>query len=162
MPAKNMLNSVTTCASPPRKCPTSVCDSRIIRWTTSDDAINSPTSRKNGTASSVSESMPWNSWPTIDCKLICVNAVAVNTPAISTSTAPGLTGHAPARTAWRSFDDLGQVVAVLWAFEAVAPAVDELLDREQRDQHAGRRHDAGVHGQRNQRGHAVAAHVEQR
>ena len=31
MPAKNMLNSVTTWASPPRRCPTSVCDSRIMR-----------------------------------------------------------------------------------------------------------------------------------
>ena len=83
MPAKNMLNSVTTWASPPRRWPTSVCDSRIIRWATSDDAISSPTSRKNGTASSVSESMPWNSWPTIDCMLIGVNAVATSTPAIS-------------------------------------------------------------------------------
>ncbi len=83
MPAKNMLNSVTTCASPPRRCPTNVCESRIIRWTTSDDAISSPTSRKNGTASSVSESMPWKSWPTIDCRLTGVNAVATNTPAIS-------------------------------------------------------------------------------
>src|SRR5216117_2560425 len=83
MPAKNMLNSVTTCASPPRSCPTSVCDNRIIRCTTSDDAISSPTKRKNGTASSVSESMPWKSWPTIDCRLTGVNAVATNTPAIS-------------------------------------------------------------------------------
>ena len=83
MPAKNMLNSVTTCARPPRRCPTSVCDSRIIRCTTSDDAISSPTSRKNGTASSVSESMPWKSWPTIDCRLTGVKAVATNTPAIS-------------------------------------------------------------------------------
>ena len=83
MPAKNMLNSVTTCASPPRRWPTSVCDRRIIRCTTSDDAISSPTSRKNGTASSVSESMPLKSWPTIDWRLTGVNAVATNTPAIS-------------------------------------------------------------------------------
>ena len=34
-----------------------------------------------------------------------------------------------------------QIVAVLGPFEAVLPAVDELLDREQRDQHAGRRND---------------------
>jgi hypothetical protein len=69
IPAKNMLNSVTTCARPPRRWPTSVCDSRIMRVATSEDAISSPTSRKNGTASSVSESMPWNSCPIIDCML---------------------------------------------------------------------------------------------
>ena len=83
MPAKNMLNSVTTWASPPRRWPTSVCASRIMRCTTSDEAISSPTSRKNGTASSASESMPWNSCPTIDCMLICVNCTEISTPAIS-------------------------------------------------------------------------------
>ena len=31
MPAKNMLKIVTTCARPPRRWPTSVCDSRIMR-----------------------------------------------------------------------------------------------------------------------------------
>ena len=82
MPAKNMLNSVTTWARPPRRWPTSVCDRRIMRCATSEEAISSPTRRKNGTASSVSESMPWNSCPTIDCMLICVNAVATNTPPI--------------------------------------------------------------------------------
>ena len=82
MPAKNIENRVTTWARPPRRCPTRVCDRRIILCTTSDDAISSPTSRKKGTASSVPESMPWNSWPTIDCKLTCVNAVATKTPAI--------------------------------------------------------------------------------
>ena len=45
--------------------------------------MSSPTSRKNGTASSVSELMPWNIWPTIDCRLIGVKAVATSTPAIS-------------------------------------------------------------------------------
>jgi hypothetical protein len=86
MPAKNMLKSVTTCASPPRRWPTSVCESRIMRTATSDDAISSPTRRKNGTASNVSESMPWNSWPTSDCMLIGVNALATRTPAISANT----------------------------------------------------------------------------
>ncbi len=33
-------------------------------------------------ARSVSESMPWNNWPTIDWKLIGVNAVATSTPAM--------------------------------------------------------------------------------
>ena len=83
MPAKNMLNSVTTCASPPRRCPTIVCARRIMRWVTSAEVISSPTSRKNGTASRVSESMPWNIWPTIDCMLIGVRRSATSTPAIS-------------------------------------------------------------------------------
>jgi hypothetical protein len=86
MPAKNMLNKVTTCARPPRRCPTSDCDSRIIRVATSDAAISSPTSRKKGTASKVSESMPWKSCPIIDCMLIWVNAVAASTPAIKANT----------------------------------------------------------------------------
>ena len=60
MPAKNMLNSVMTWARPPRKWPTSVCDSTIIRCVISADVMSSPTRRKNGTARSASESMPWN------------------------------------------------------------------------------------------------------
>ena len=83
MPAKNMLNSVMTWARPPRKWPTSVCDSTIIRCVISADVISSPTRRKNGTANSASESMPWNIWPMIDGKLTGVRAVAARTPAIS-------------------------------------------------------------------------------
>ena len=82
MPAKNMLNTVTTCASPPRKCPTSVCARLIMRCVTLADVISSPTSRKNGTASSASTSTPWNSWPTIEAKLTLVSAVATSTPAM--------------------------------------------------------------------------------
>ena len=82
MPAKNMLNSVTTCARPPRRCPTSAWASAIMRWTTLAEDISSPTRRKNGTASSASESMPWNIWPIIEAKLIGVNAVATSTPAM--------------------------------------------------------------------------------
>ncbi len=83
MPAKNMLNNVTTCASPPRRWPTMVCARRIMRLVTSAEVINSPTSRKNGTASRISESMPWNIWPIIDCMLIGVSMQATSTPAIS-------------------------------------------------------------------------------
>ena len=83
MPAKNMLNSVTTCASPPRRWPTMVCASRIMRLVTSAEVISSPTSRKNGTASRISESMPWNICPIIDCMLIGVSMQATSTPAIS-------------------------------------------------------------------------------
>jgi hypothetical protein len=82
MPAKNMLNRVTTCASPPRRWPTMVCANRIIRLVTSAEVISSPTSRKNGTASKISESMPWNIWPIIDCMLIGVIMHATSTPAI--------------------------------------------------------------------------------
>ncbi len=61
MPEKNMLNSVTTWARPPRRCPIIACDRSIIRPTTLAEVINSPTNKKNGTASSASESMPLNS-----------------------------------------------------------------------------------------------------
>ena len=83
MPAKNMLNSVTTCARPPRKCPTSVCDSRIMRTVTLAEVIRSPTSRKNGTASSASTSMPLKSCAIIEARLTGVNAVTTSTAAIS-------------------------------------------------------------------------------
>ena len=63
-------------------CPTIVWASRTIRAVTLAEVINSPTSRKNGTARSVSESMPWNICPIIDCRLIGVKAVATMTPAI--------------------------------------------------------------------------------
>jgi hypothetical protein len=48
--------------------------------------ISSPTSRKNGMASSASESMPWNIWPIIERKLTGVNAVASSTPAMMAKT----------------------------------------------------------------------------
>ena len=83
MPEKNMLNTVVTCARPPRTWPTSACDSSAMRMTTLAEVINSPTSRKNGIAISASESMPLNNCPTMDCRLIGVNAVPTSTPAIS-------------------------------------------------------------------------------
>ena len=82
IPAKNMLNSVTTCARPPRKCPTSVCDSRIMRTVTLAEVIRSPTSRKNGTASKASVSMPLNSCAIMEARLTGVNAVTTSTDAI--------------------------------------------------------------------------------
>ena len=54
-----------------------------MRRVTSAEVISSPTSRKNGTASSASTSRPTNSWPTIESRLTGVSMVAVNTPAIS-------------------------------------------------------------------------------
>ena len=79
IPAKNMLKIVTTCASPPRRCPTSVCDSVIMRTVTLADVMRSPTSRKNGTASSASVSMPLKSCAIIEARLTGVNAVTTST-----------------------------------------------------------------------------------
>jgi hypothetical protein len=59
---KNMLNTVTTCESPPRMCPTSASDRLATRITTFDELISSPTSRKNGIASSASVSTPSNTF----------------------------------------------------------------------------------------------------
>ena len=83
MPAKNMLKSVTTCASPPRRCPTIVCDSLIMRTVTFADVIRSPTKRKKGTASRASTSMPLKSWAIIEASLTGVNMVTMRTDAIS-------------------------------------------------------------------------------
>ena len=82
IPAKNMLKIVTTCASPPRRCPTSVCDSVIIRPVTLADVMRSPTSRKNGTASRASVSMPLKSCAIIEARLTGVNAVTTSTDPI--------------------------------------------------------------------------------
>src|SRR5205809_5136609 len=62
----------------------------------------------------------------------------------------------------RSFGHLHQKIAVFGSLETILPAVDELLDGEERDQHARYGHDTGVDGERNQRRHAIAAEVEQR
>ncbi len=82
MPEKNMLNTVVTCARPPRTWPTRACDRSAMRITTLAEVISSPTSRKNGIAIRLSESMPLNSWPIIDWKLTGVMAVPTSTPAI--------------------------------------------------------------------------------
>ena len=83
IPEKNMLNTVTTCASPPRTWPTSACDRLAIRTTTLAEVISSPTSRKNGTAINGSASMPLNSWAMIEGRLTGVKRVPITTPAIS-------------------------------------------------------------------------------
>ena len=53
----------------------------------------------------------------------------------------------------------GEIVRVLRPLEAVAPAIDDLLDGEQHDQRAGDRHARRVGRERDQRGRAEAAHV---
>ena len=82
MPEKNMLNTVVTCASPPRTWPTRACDRSAILTMTLAEVISSPTSRKNGIAIRLSLSMPLKSCPIMDCRLIGVSAVPTSTPAI--------------------------------------------------------------------------------
>src|SRR5882672_3450048 len=55
---KNMLKTTTTCDSPPLICPTSDTERLAILTTTLAELMSSPTSRKNGIASSASESTP--------------------------------------------------------------------------------------------------------
>src|SRR5258707_13746254 len=55
---KNIENTTTTCDSPPLICPTSDTDRLAIRTTTLAELMSSPTKRKNGIASSASESTP--------------------------------------------------------------------------------------------------------
>ena len=63
--------------------PTSASDRLAIRCTTFAELISSPTSRKNGIASSASESMPSKIFWTIAGNDTSVNIAPMNTPAIS-------------------------------------------------------------------------------
>ena len=54
-----------------------------MRIVTLAEVIRSPTSRKNGTASSASTSMPLNSCVIIEASLTGVNAVTTSTEAMS-------------------------------------------------------------------------------
>ena len=78
-----MLNTVTTCDRPPRMWPTSASDRLVMRCTTLAELISSPTSRKNGIASSASESMPSNIFWMIAGSDTSVNVAPISTPAIS-------------------------------------------------------------------------------
>src|SRR5215471_5418595 len=80
---KNMLNTVTTCERPPRICPTSAIDRLASRTTTLAELISSPTSRKNGMASSASESTPSNIFCTTAASETSLSHAPTNTPAIS-------------------------------------------------------------------------------
>ena len=80
---KNMLNTATTWLSPPLRWPTMVSDRLITRCTTLAELISSPTSRKNGMASSASESTPSNIFCTIAAKVTSVKAAPTITPAVS-------------------------------------------------------------------------------
>src|SRR5436309_13382656 len=80
---KNMLNTTTTCDNPPLIWPTSDSERLAIRTTTFAELINSPTSRKNGIASSASESTPSNTVWMIAASDTSVSSAPTNTPASS-------------------------------------------------------------------------------
>ena len=78
-----MLNTATVCDRPPRIWPTRASDRLEIRTTTLAELISSPTSRKNGIASSASESIPSNILWMMVAKVTSVNMVPIGTPASS-------------------------------------------------------------------------------
>src|ERR1700753_3619428 len=80
---KNMLNTTTTCDNPPLMCPTRDSDRLAMRTTTLAELMSSPTSRKNGIASSASESTPSKIFWTIAASETSVSDAATKTPAIS-------------------------------------------------------------------------------
>src|SRR6201989_2579086 len=80
---KNMLKTTTTCDSPPRICPTSDTERLAILTTTFAELMSSPTSRKNGIASSASESTPSKIFCTIAASETSVSIAPTNTPALS-------------------------------------------------------------------------------
>src|SRR5450631_460416 len=80
---KNMLKTTTTCDSPPRICPTSDSDRFAILTTTLAELMSSPTRRKNGIASSASESTPSKIFWMIAASDTSVKSAPTNTPAIS-------------------------------------------------------------------------------
>ena len=84
IPAKSMLDRLTTCARPLRRWPTSACANRISRSVMFAEVIMSPVMRKNGIARNSSRLIPLNICPTIDASVILVNrAVVSSAPAIS-------------------------------------------------------------------------------
>src|SRR6266480_6479611 len=58
-----------------------------------------------------------------------------------------------------SFHDPGKIVGVFRALEAVAPAIDQLLDAEQHDQRAGNWYAGSVSRERNQRRRSKTAEI---
>ena len=78
-----MLKTTTTCDSPPLIWPTSDTDRLAIRTTTLAELISSPTSRKNGIASSASESTPSKTFWMIAASETSDSSAPMNTPAIS-------------------------------------------------------------------------------
>src|SRR6201993_2350339 len=79
---KNMLKTTTTCDSPPLICPTSDTDKLAMRTTTLAELMSSPTRRKNGMASSASESTPSNIFWMMAANETSVMSAPMKTPAI--------------------------------------------------------------------------------
>src|ERR1700759_88325 len=80
---KNMLKTTTTCDNPPRIWPTSDSDKLAMRTTTFAELMSSPTNRKNGIASSASESTPSKIFWTIAASETSASVAPTKTPAIS-------------------------------------------------------------------------------
>src|SRR6185312_12450547 len=80
---KNIENTTTTCDNPPLICPTSDTERLAIRTTTLAELMSSPTRRKNGIASSASESTPSKIFCTIAASETSARTAPTNTPAIS-------------------------------------------------------------------------------
>ena len=83
MPAKSMLDTGDDLRQPAANVADQCLRQRDHSRGHVGAVISSPTSRKNGTASSASTSMPLNSWVIIDGRPTGVNAVTTSTPAIS-------------------------------------------------------------------------------
>src|SRR3569832_622723 len=77
---KNMLKTTTTWDNPPLTCPTSDTDRFAIRTTTLAELMSSPTSRKNGIASSASESTPSKIFCTMAASETSAKNAPTNTP----------------------------------------------------------------------------------
>jgi hypothetical protein len=78
-----MLKTTTTCDSPPLMWPTNDTERFAIRTTTFAELMSSPTKRKNGIASSASESTPSNIFWMIAASETSDRNAPMNTPAIS-------------------------------------------------------------------------------
>src|SRR5215469_3176939 len=84
MPAKSMLERLTTWARPLRKWPTNTWARRMSRSVMLAEVIMSPASRKNGMARNSSWLMPLNICPTIEASDTLVKkAVVTKAPAAS-------------------------------------------------------------------------------
>src|ERR1700709_1404197 len=80
---KNIENTTTTWDSPPLIWPTSDSDRLAIRTTTLAELMSSPTKRKNGIASSASESTPSKTFWMMAASETSASSAPTNTPAIS-------------------------------------------------------------------------------
>ena len=80
---KNIENTTTTCDSPPLMCPTSDTERLAMRTTTFAELMSSPTRRKNGIASSASESTPSKIFWMIAASETSASSAPTNTPASS-------------------------------------------------------------------------------